>query len=87
MTKKELSISEFAALQENMQFDALYRHGVFIGKRKWEGRTVILYQLNGFYVELFYKEYRKIIDHVITSDNTDILMPYLDQVVITGTNI
>ncbi len=84
MTKKELSISEFAGLHENMQFEALYRHGVFIGKRKLQNRAVILYQLNGFYVELFYIEYRKTIDRIITSDNTDILMPYLEQVIISG---
>jgi hypothetical protein len=45
-----------------------------------------LFQLHGFYVEVFYKQYRKIIDHIITSDSTEILHPYLDQINIRDFN-
>jgi len=80
MTKKALSLAEFTILSQDLQFQILHRHGVYVGKRKFDGQTVVLFQLHGFYVEVFYKEYRKLIERIIVSDNTDILTPYLDQI-------
>ena len=86
MTKKALSLAEFAELPQSMQFEILHKHGVYIGKRTAGGQPVVLFQLHGFYVEVHYKQYRKIIDHIVTSDNTDIIQPYLDQINIKGFN-
>jgi hypothetical protein len=86
MTKKALSLTEFTDLPQEIQFQVLHKHGVYVGKRKVDNKTVVLFQLHGFYVEVFYKQYRKIIDHVITSDNTDIIQPYLDQINIRDLN-
>jgi hypothetical protein len=80
MTKKAISLAEFMDLPEELQFEVLHKHGVYVGKRKWNQLTVVLFQLNEFYVEVYYKQYRKIIDHLITSDQMEILQPYLDQI-------
>ena len=80
MTKKALSLTEFRDLPQELQFEALHKHGVYVGKRKVGKQTVVLFQLHGFYVEVYYKQYRKIIEHIVTSDSTDILQPYLDQI-------
>ena len=80
MTKKAISLAEFMDLPEELQFEALHKHGVYVGKRKVNEMVVVLFQLNGFYVEVFYKQYRKTIDHLLTSDTTEILQPYLDQI-------
>ncbi|MGZ5287453.1 MAG: hypothetical protein ACXWB9_09730 [Flavisolibacter sp.] len=73
---------EFASLPEELQYEVLHKHGVYIGKRRFDDQVALLFQLHGFYVELFYSQYRKSIEHVITSEHTDILQPYLDQVYI-----
>jgi hypothetical protein len=86
MTKKALSLTEFIDLPQELQFDVLHKHGVYVGKRKLDKQTVVLFQLHGFYVEVFYKQYRKVIDHIITSDTTEILQPYLDQINIRDLN-
>lgn len=86
MTKKALSLTEFIDLPQEIQFQVLHKHGVYVGKRKVDNKTVVLFQLHGFYVEVFYKQYRKIIDHVVTSDNTDIIQPYLDQINVRDLN-
>lgn len=86
MTKKALSLTEFIDLPQELQFEVLHKHGVYVGKRKLGDETVVLFQLHGFYVEVYYKQYRKIINHIITSDNTDILQPYLDQINIRDLN-
>jgi hypothetical protein len=86
MTKKLLGVKEFDKLEEALQFDLLHRDGVYVGKRKSGKQTVILFQLYGFYVEVYYKQYRKVIDHIVTSDETDILQPYLDQIQVRDLN-
>ena len=84
MTKKLIGLSEFLELSTEEQFRLLHKDGVFVGKRKVEQQTVVLLQLYGFYVEVYYKVYRKEMERLITSANTDILQPYLDQSNISG---
>jgi hypothetical protein len=86
MTKKVLSLTEFKDLPRSVQFEVLHKHGVYVGKRKIDKQTVVLFQLHGFYVEVYYKQYRKVIDRLAISDSTEILQPYLDQVNIKGFN-
>jgi hypothetical protein len=80
MTKKALSLTEFCNLAEELQFELLHKHAVYVGKRKVEKQTVVLFQLHAFYVEVYYKQYRKTIDRLVTSDSPDILQPYLNQI-------
>lgn len=86
MTKKLLSRLDFLQLSVTEQFDLLQRDGVHVGKRKDSDLAVILFQLYGFYVEVFYKQYRKVVDHIVTSESTDILQPYLDQIQVRDLN-
>jgi len=84
MTKKALSRAEFIDLPQNVQFEVLHKHSVYVGKRTVEKQPVVLFQLHGFYVEVYYKQYRKIVDRIITSESTDMLQPYLEQINIKG---
>jgi hypothetical protein len=75
-----MNFYEFRMLNKNEQIDLLYKDGIYIGKRK-EGRsTVVLYQLDSFYVKIFYKKYRCYIDRLYSFTSTILLNPYLDQV-------
>lgn len=80
MTKKAVSFKEFEALTYADQIDTLHRYAVYIGKRKVEGQTLILLQLNSFYVEVVYLKYRRAIASMRFSSSTDILTPYLPQI-------
>lgn len=80
MTKRAIGLKEYNELAEAQQFEALHRDGVYVGKRKMMRRTVVLFQLYGFYVEVHYKQYRKLIDHTVATDDADILHPYIDQI-------
>ena len=84
MTKKAIGLAEYNDLTQDKQFDILYRDGVYVGKRKPGEQTIVLFQLHGFYVEVFYQQYRKLVDYIICSDNADILQPYLEQVQVIG---
>ena len=80
MTKRALSLTEFINLPQELQFETLHKHAVYVGKRKKEQQPIVLFQLHGFYVEVYYEKYRKVIDHIITTDSADILQPYLEQI-------
>lgn len=57
----------------------LYAHGVYIGKRRVGRRTMLLYQLESFYVELCYRKYRCSVNHVHCFQSTSLLDPYLAE--------
>lgn len=80
MTKTILCLSEFNVLPKELQYELLQQDGVYVGKRKIANSPVILFQLYSFYVEIHYKVYRTFVDYIITSENTEILQPYLNQI-------
>lgn len=75
-----MNLFEFRLLSNNEQINLLYQHGVYIGKRKVNGTIAVLYQLESFYVEIFYRRYRQYIKHIYYFTSTDQLLPYLKQI-------
>ncbi|HUR09838.1 MAG TPA: hypothetical protein VM012_00630 [Flavitalea sp.] len=74
-----MTIFEFRKRSIRQQAAILYKHGVYIGKRSEDGKIMLLYQLNAYYVELFYNEYRKHIHWIGCFESTDLLDPYLEN--------
>jgi hypothetical protein len=58
----------------------LYKEGIYIGKRRTYNRTVLLYQLESFYAEIFYKSYRRYVDHIHCFETTAEIDPYLEDI-------
>jgi hypothetical protein len=77
---KTMKLADFKSLSRDEQVTILYQEGVYIGKKKVEKLTVLLYQLESFYVELFYSSYRRSIQKLRVTDSTFILDPYLEQI-------
>jgi len=75
-----MTLFEFKLLSDEAQLELLYKEGVYIGKRKEHGKTILLYQLESFYVELFYKKYRYFVSDIMCTDSTTCLEPYLEQI-------
>lgn len=75
-----MRLFEFQSLPEEEQITILYRQGIFIGKKKSDDFTKLLYQLESFYVEVIYASYRRVIHKIRYSDATSILDPYLEQI-------
>lgn len=74
-----MKMKEFQSLPGKEQVKILYEQGVYIGK-KYGKYISLLYQLEGFYVEIFYRNYRKHICNIRYSDSALILDPYLEQI-------
>jgi hypothetical protein len=67
-------------MDENKKINFLHLHGIYIGKRKLTQLCTVLYQLDSFYVEIYYRKYRTYIDKIRVFESTDLLEPYLDQI-------
>ena len=75
-----MTLETFLKLTEEEQLTLLTEEGVYIGKRTDRPLLSILYQLESFYVEILYREYRRFIWVINCTRSTAILDPYLDQV-------
>jgi hypothetical protein len=72
-----MRLHEFIHLPEKEKVTLLYEQGVYIGKRRQSNTVVVLYQLDGFYAEVFYRTYRRQIDRISCFSGTARLDPYL----------
>jgi hypothetical protein len=75
-----MTMLEFKLLTQNEQIDLLYAEGIYIGKRKKNDQDLVLYQLESFYVEIIYHEYRKLINKIRCFNSTSLIEPYLEQI-------
>jgi len=84
MTKRFIDLEGFKNLTVEEQLNILHKDGVHVGKRMVADAPVILFQINNFYVEVHYKEYRKDVSKLLVSDNVDVVHPYLKQIHVKG---
>jgi hypothetical protein len=79
-----MTVYDFQLLPQQKQVEVLYRDGVYIGKYKDANSVILLYQLDGFYVEVFYRKYRSHIKLLHCFESTEHLDPYLEQIDVEG---
>lgn len=72
-----MRLNEFTYLPQKEKVALLYDYGVYIGKRRHGKIIAVLYQLEGFYAEVFYRTYRREIDRISCFSDTARLDPYL----------
>ncbi len=68
---------DFVLLRENEQLEMLWYNGEQIGRRKDKEFLILLYQVEGFYVEVFYNTKYKEIEKYLSFECTDKLEPYI----------
>lgn len=75
-----MRLYDFIRLPEEEKAALLYEQGVYIGKRRQGTTVVVLYQLDGFYAEIFYRIYRREIDRISCFSGMARLDPYLADI-------
>ncbi|MGZ3838086.1 MAG: hypothetical protein ACXVMS_14455 [Flavisolibacter sp.] len=75
-----MTLFDYQLLTQNEQIELLYEHGVYIGKQKDGELTALLFGLESFYVEVYYKKYRCLITKLHCFSSTALIEPYLDQI-------
>jgi hypothetical protein len=74
-----MTLSEFERLPANKKLELLHKEGIYIGKQKTGSSIAILYQLDSFYVEIFYRKYRSEIDRLNCFTSPSFIDPYLNE--------
>lgn len=72
-----MTLREFLPLSDREKIALLYKHGIYVGKQKCGNTTVLLYQIEGFYAELYYRHYRRVVERIGCFADTSRLDPYL----------
>jgi len=75
-----MNLNHFRLLAKKDQFALLSQQGVYVGKRKEDEITMVLYQLDTYYVEIFYRKYRQYVSDVRFFTSTDEIQSYLEQI-------
>lgn len=75
-----MTLYQFIALKENEQAEILWSKGVFSGDRQDDEHNILLYQLHGFYVEVFFHRNQNEIKQLRPFSSTEQLLPYLVQI-------
>lgn len=79
-----MKLTEFNLLDEIAQAEALLNHGVLIAERMYKDFTIFLYQIEKFYVEVYYHNKFTMIQGFRGFDSTTALEPYLEEIDITS---
>ena len=75
-----MRMSDFEDLPLEKQLAVLYQQAIYVGKCKKGGLTLLLFQLEYFYIEITYTSYRSSIYKIHYTESTSILEPYLEQI-------
>jgi hypothetical protein len=73
-----MELNEFERLSANDKIDLLHKEGVYVGKSKIGDAIAVLYQFDGFYVEIFYRKYRNHIERINCFTSTSGIDAYLN---------
>jgi hypothetical protein len=75
-----MTCSYFDQLSEAHQTDVIWETGVFLGRRSEGYYNVLLFQIDGFYTEVWYHAHFNVIIRIESFSDTDRLEPYLDTI-------
>lgn len=73
-------IQQFDTLSKEEQQQELLKSGIFLAEREDGPFRIMLYQLNGFYVEVYFFNLYNKVAFFQTFEDTEALQPYLEQI-------
>lgn len=78
-----MTIDDFIAMDETTQAEALSGRSCLLGRDE-DKFKVLLYQVDSFYVEVFYHKEHREIKKLQPFEDTDLLAPYLSRIDISS---
>ena len=79
-----MTLEHFNRLNEDEKSNALWLKASLIDVLRRDNVTILLYQLFGFYVEVYYNYNKNLIECFQSFNSTDHLEPYLDKINLEG---
>ena len=74
-----MTASYFDQLSENLQTDVIWESGSYLDRRSERYYNILLFQIDGFYAEVYYHSHFNVIIKIETFSDTDRLAPYFDK--------
>jgi hypothetical protein len=75
-----MKLRQFRAASQEVQEKLVKMRGVFLMERKSMGVSVLLFQLDGFYVEVFYNTATEMVSFVKSFEDMDGIEAYLERI-------
>ncbi|HEV7331780.1 MAG TPA: hypothetical protein VGN63_12145 [Flavisolibacter sp.] len=75
-----MTLPEFAVLEKQDQIKLIKSEGTFLFIRQEAGIDVVLYQIKGFYAEVYFEAYNKKDMRIKSFDDTALLDAYLREI-------
>ena len=79
-----MTLYQFNVLTENEKTAIVWSKGDFVIERKENNFSILLYQVQSFYVEVFYSGNENKISRLRSFSSTQQLEPYLEKINISG---
>jgi hypothetical protein len=78
-----MTLDTFTNLNETQQAEILLNRGIFLAERLYKNFTIFLYQVDNFYVEIYYNLRFNTTQGMKGFEDDETLEPYLDSIDIT----
>jgi hypothetical protein len=75
-----MKLTDFNLLDEVKQAEVLLNYGVLVAERVYKSFTIFLYQVNKFYVEVYYHNSFSMIQGFRGFESIHSLDPYLEEI-------
>ena len=75
-----MTLQQFRSASREVQEKLVKMRGVFLMERKSLGVSVLLFQLHGFYIEVFYNTATSSVSFVKSFEDMDGIEAYLDKI-------
>jgi hypothetical protein len=79
-----MNLATYKLLNEDEQFEIIERRGIFLAEREDSYYNIRLYQVDGFYAEIFCHSHFNVIVRTRCFSNTKFLDVYLDKISLDG---
>jgi GGDEF domain-containing protein len=75
-----MTLDEFTHLDDRRQAQTLLAQGIYLTRRLYKNFSIILYQLDSFYVEIYHNLRFDIMQGMRCFEDDDALQPYLESI-------
>lgn len=75
-----MTLDEFTLLNETKQAQTLLKKGIFLTERLYKNFSILLYQLDNFYVEVYHNLRFDVMQGMRCFEDDEALQPYLESI-------
>lgn len=75
-----MTLDEFTLLNEAKQAQTLLKKGIFLTERLYKNFSILLYQLDNFYVEVYHNLRFDVMQGMRCFEDDEALQPYLESI-------